>query len=541
MGISLRGSKGGVQTMILVGGITLPLSYTDAQIEQAIVSKLHISKQQLASYRLHKRSVDARHKSAVSFQITVAVTLHGDETACVESCRTPDVRLYTPPVLEIAKVSQKSSCRPIVVGCGPAGLFAALTLSKAGLSPLLLERGESVEKRRQSVEQFRRTGILNTQSNVQFGEGGAGTFSDGKLNTGIKDPRVRYVLEELVKVGAPQEILWQAKPHVGTDRLCDAVVGLRQKIQSLGGEIRFNATVTDITVRGNALNSVIVNESEEIPCTHLILAVGHSARDTVEMLYRRGVSMQRKPFAVGVRIEHPRHMIDVAQYGKAAGHPALGAADYKLACRTPDNRGVYTFCMCPGGVVIAAASEQGGVAVNGMSNFARDAQNSNSALLVEVTPGDIKGDSPLDGIYWQRKLEQTAFKAGGGGYKAPVQLVGDFLAYRNSTTFGEVQPSYLPGTTFADLHHCLPPFVAQSLVYALPRFGKQLHGFDRPDALLVGVESRSSSPVRMLRNDQCESSVTGIYPCGEGAGYAGGITSAAVDGIRLAQAVINSL
>ncbi len=527
--------------MILVGGIILPLSYTDAQFEQAIVSKLHITKQQLASYQLHKRSVDARHKGAVSFQITAAVTLHGDEAACVEKCRTPNVRLHTPSVLEIVQVKSKPPYRPIVVGCGPAGLFAALTLAKAGLSPLVLERGESVGQRRQSVDRFRRTGILNTQSNVQFGEGGAGTFSDGKLNTGIKDPRVRYVLEELVSVGAPQEILWQAKPHVGTDRLCDAVVGLRKKIERLGGEIRFNATVTDITVRGNTLSSVIVNGKEEIPCTQLILAVGHSARDTMQMLYARGLLMERKPFAVGVRIEHPRKMIDTAQYGKAAMHPALGAADYKLACRTPDNRGVYTFCMCPGGVVIAAASEEGGVAVNGMSNFARDAENSNSALLVEVTPRDIEGESPLSGVFWQRKLEQTAFKAGGGGYKAPIQTVGDFLAHRTGTVLGEVRPSYLPGTTFADLHNCLPPFVARSIAYALPQFSKQLRGFDRPDALLTSVESRSSSPVRILRDEHCQSSVTGIYPCGEGAGYAGGITSAAVDGIRLAQALIASI
>lgn len=528
--------------MIRVGGLRLPLSYTEADLKKAAAAKLRVSPGRLAACTLYKRSVDARHRDRLCFEITAAVSLT-DEEAYLAACTVPGVAPLLPAVVELPAVTPPSH-RPVVVGSGPAGLFAALILAKAGLRPLLVERGQPVEQRRQAVETFRRTGVLDTRSNVQFGEGGAGTFSDGKLNTGVKDPRCRFVLEQLAAAGAPEEILWQAKPHVGTDRLCTAVKQLRRTIIQLGGEVRFETQVSDILTAGGALTGLVLQTSagtEELSCSHAVFAIGHSARDTVEMLYRRGIPLEKKPFAVGVRIEHPRTMIDRARYGKQAGHPALGAADYKLACHLKDGRGVYTFCMCPGGVVIAAASEEGGVAVNGMSEFARNAENSNSALLVGVSPEDMPGASPLAGIALQRQMERTAYALGGGSYRAPVQLVGDFLQDRPSAALGEVRPSYTPGVTPADLRECLPPFVAASLKAALPQLAGQLPRFDRYDAVLTGVESRSSSPVRILRDERGRSAVRGLYPCGEGAGYAGGITSAAVDGIRCAQWILDEL
>jgi uncharacterized FAD-dependent dehydrogenase len=418
-------------------------------------------------------------------------------------------------------------------------MFAALVLAMAGLKPIVLERGEDAASRHEKVEKFWQTGQLDVRSNVQFGEGGAGTFSDGKLNTGVNNPRIGWILERFVEFGAGEDILFDAKPHVGTDVLLDVVQNLRQRIISLGGEVCFNTQVVDIRSQDGRLTGLVLEDGRELECDYAILAIGHSARDTFAMLHERGISMDAKPFAMGVRIEHKQSLIDRAQYG--AENPVLPPADYKLVKHLEDGT-VYTFCMCPGGYVVAAASEEGRVVTNGMSYADRAGENANAALLVTVNPKDLPDQDPLAGMYWQRQIEEAAFAAGGGNYRAPAQTVGDFLADRPSTCAGEVKPTYRPGVTWCDLRQVLPERIVRSLKEALPQLDNNLKGFASPDAVLTAPETRSSSPVRINRDETSQSvTLRGLYPCGEGAGYAGGIMSAAIDGIQCAEALLTSL
>ncbi len=509
-------------------------------LEQEICRQLHVKQLKPLRYHIVKKSIDARKKENIYCIYTVNVEGVKDEKKLVERDKKGVFSIVKPEeYVQVTPGDGKLEHRPVVIGAGPAGLFAAFTLAEQGYKPLLLERGQDVDTRTADVEQFWQTGVLNIKSNVQFGEGGAGTFSDGKLNSVIKDIRCRKVLETFVQFGAPEEILYNAKPHIGTDRLKQVVKAMREAIIAAGGEVRFGAQVTALQLNDDVLTGVEVNGEEMIPTNAAILAIGHSARDTFASLHQQNITMEQKAFAIGVRIEHQQKMINLSQYGMEEPYDSLGAADYKLTYQTEKGRAVYSFCMCPGGQVVAAASEDGMVAVNGMSNLARDGENANSALVVNVTPDDFPGNDVLAGVAFQRQWERMAYELA-GGYKAPVQLVGDFLADRNSTAFGSVTPTYRPDTVFCELKHCLPEFVTEALQEALPAFGRKIKGYDSDDAVLSGVETRTSSPVRIVRNDNYQSpAAKGLYPCGEGAGYAGGIMSAAVDGIRIAEQIIN--
>ncbi|WP_294418972.1 NAD(P)/FAD-dependent oxidoreductase [uncultured Senegalimassilia sp.] len=607
--------------MLEISNLALPLDaglegkQAEKLVRRAAARALNIPPNDITQIRLLKRSVDARKKHDVHFVATLGVELVGGaqaEAAAIEAAAhrksATNVKAHRPyEPLQVPQVGDSPQAqnepRPIVVGTGPAGLFCALYLARAGLRPLVVERGAAVDERMAAVDAFNAGEPLDPHTNIQYGEGGAGTFSDGKLTTNIKSPWAQHVLHLFVEAGAPEEILWQAKPHIGTDLLVDIVRNMRKQIEQAGGEVRFNTQLTALHFENGCLAQAEITRfaaqsetaTEMIPASRLVLACGHSARDTFELVRDAGVHMEQKPFSVGVRIEHPQQLINRSQYGKAADHPALGAADYKLSMHLrpqkgqEQGRGVYTFCMCPGGEVVCAASEPEGVVVNGMSRFARDGQNANSALLVGVGPEDFDGEDPLAGIKLQREMERAAYRtaiaAGGEPYQAPAQTVGDFLAHRAGDQSKQVKPTYARGVAWCDLHECLPPFVARAMEQALPQLDRRLHGFADPQAVLTGVETRSSSPVRIVRGKNMQAQLaatsvsdcaqaetgpqvqtqvqttpespaasntrpadaaapepeTGLYPCGEGAGYAGGIMSAACDGLRVASALVESL
>ena len=596
--------------MLEISNLALPLDaglegkQAEKLVRRAAARALNVAPSDIAEIRLLKRSVDARKKHDVHFVATLGVELAGGaqaEAAAIEAAAlrkgAANMKAHRPyEPLQVPQIGDSPQAqnepRPIVVGTGPAGLFCALYLARAGLRPLVVERGAAVDERMAAVDAFNAGEPLDPHTNIQYGEGGAGTFSDGKLTTNIKSPWAQHVLHLFVEAGAPEEILWQAKPHIGTDLLVDIVRNIRKQIEQAGGEVRFNTQFTALHFENGHLTQAEITQPEPvtelIPASRVVLACGHSARDTFELVRDAGVHMEQKPFSVGVRIEHPQQLINRSQYGKAADHPALGAADYKLSMHLrpqkgeEQGRGVYTFCMCPGGEVVCAASEPEGVVVNGMSRFARDGQNANSALLVGVGPEDFDGEDPLAGVKLQREMEQAAYRtaiaAGGEPYQAPAQTVGDFLAHRAGGPSKQVKPTYARGVAWCDLRECLPPFVARAMEQALPQLDRRLHGFADPQAVLTGVETRSSSPVRIVRGKNMQAQLaaapapdrvqsgaqtqapsgspaasgspadaaaaepeTGLYPCGEGAGYAGGIMSAACDGLRVASALAESL